>query len=475
MRLIFRVDSSSKIGIGHLARCLKLANIFNYTDIHFVCKNLDGNANFLIKENYKLHLIKSNNELRDAFEFIKILKKEISVDQNKDYIILDNYELKQKWEKKIKPYSKKLLTIDDRFRSSNADFFLNTNWFFEKNENFLKYRLSNLLLGPLYGLINKKVKKKNKRFITIYFGSNDEYNLTSQTLKHLIRLKIKNIIIILGHNFNFIQEIRKLIKGKEHIKIIHKFKNLSAIFSKTRFFIGAGGSTSTERFLYQIPSLICPVAENQQLISRFLHDKNFQQNLDKNFFFNFNKWKKAFLNLKKKEKILIKNLSYLSFEDSTKRIKNIFNNKGSNFKLIKFNEKFKKIMFNFVNQPDAIKSRFNQKYIQLNEHEKFITKLKNNSNEILYLGMFNNVISGFIRFSKKNKKDMYIDIYCCPTIRGNFFAKKMLFGGIKDILRTNKKITFIANVKKNNFKSINFFKKYFRKKGNINNISTFEY
>ena len=75
MRLIFRVDSSSKIGIGHLARCLKLANIFNYTDIHFVCKNLDGNANFLIKENYKLHLIKSNNELRDAFEFIKILKK----------------------------------------------------------------------------------------------------------------------------------------------------------------------------------------------------------------------------------------------------------------------------------------------------------------------------------------------------------------------------------------------------------------
>ena len=71
---------------------------------------------------------------------------------NKDYIILDNYELKPKWEKKIKPYSKKLLTIDDRFRSSNADFFLNTNWFFEKNENFLKYRLSNLLLGPLYGL-----------------------------------------------------------------------------------------------------------------------------------------------------------------------------------------------------------------------------------------------------------------------------------------------------------------------------------
>ena len=70
-------------------------------------------------------------------------------------------------------------------------------------------------------------------------------------------------------------------------------------------------------------------------------------------------------------------------------------------------------MFNFVNQPDAIKSRFNQKYIQLNEHEKFITKIKNNSNEILYLGMFNNVISGFIRFSKKIKK-ICILIFIAP-------------------------------------------------------------
>ena len=40
----------------------------------------------------------------------------------------------------------------------------------------------------------------------------------------------------------------------------------------------------------------------------------------------------------------------------------------------------------------------------------------------------------------------------------------MLFEGIKNTLRTKKNIIFRAKVKKNNLKSINFFKKHFKKK-----------
>ena len=69
---------------------------------------------------------------------------------------MDSYNLNQKWEKKVKPFVKRLLTIDDRIRSSSADYYLNTNWFFEKNVDFLKFNHQNLLLGPIYGLVNKK-------------------------------------------------------------------------------------------------------------------------------------------------------------------------------------------------------------------------------------------------------------------------------------------------------------------------------
>ncbi len=149
--------------------------------------------------------------------------------------------------------------------------------------------------------------------------------------------------------------------------------------------------------------------------------------------------------------------------------------KKNNFKFVKFNKKHKYILYNFVNQPDAIKSRLTQKFIGIEEHEKFISKIQKNTKESLFIGLNKNVVSGFIRFSNVGKKFTFIDIYTCPTLRGFSFAKKMLFEGIKNTLRTKKNIIFLAKVKKNNLKSINFFKKYFKKKKEIKNMCIFEY
>ena len=47
MKIVFRVDSKS-IGIGHLSRCLKLANFLKKKNL-FCNKKIKGNANFFIK------------------------------------------------------------------------------------------------------------------------------------------------------------------------------------------------------------------------------------------------------------------------------------------------------------------------------------------------------------------------------------------------------------------------------------------
>ena len=475
MKIVFRVDSSKSIGIGHLSRCLKLANFLKKKKIYFVTKKLKGNANFLLNEKYKIFYIESKNEKDDAKKFFQILRKKINFNILNDFVVMDNYALKYQWEKILKKKFIKLVTIDDRIRSSKADYFINPNWYFEKNLKFLDYRIKKLLLGPLYNLIDLKKTKRKREFIVIYFGSNDKYNYTTKSVLNLLKIKEKKIVIILGHNFRYANELNNIIKKNKSIKIINKFQNLGKILSKTRIFIGAGGSTTSERLFYKIPSLICPVVKNQELISKLLHDQKFQIVIKKKDFSNFRKWKIAFMNLKKRNIFFSKKLDTLSISQSLSRVSNLFKSKISQFKLIKFKKEHKSILYNFVNQPDAIKSRFTNEYIEIEEHSKFLSNLNLTSTERIYLGSYNKVISGFIRFTFIKKDLAFIDIYCCSTLRGKNFSKMMLFQGIKDILRTNKNIKFLARVRKENIRSLNFFKKHFTSFDFKNEIYQFKY
>ena len=102
MKIVFRVDSSKSIGIGHLSRCLKLANFLKKKKIYFVTKKLKGNANFLLNEKYKIFYIESKNEKDDAKKFFQILRKKINFNIRNDFVVMDNYALKYQWEKILK-------------------------------------------------------------------------------------------------------------------------------------------------------------------------------------------------------------------------------------------------------------------------------------------------------------------------------------------------------------------------------------
>ena len=59
--IVFRVDSSSIIGSGHLMRCLTLARQLekqHNAEIYFICRDLDGNISHLVEEaGFKLFLL----------------------------------------------------------------------------------------------------------------------------------------------------------------------------------------------------------------------------------------------------------------------------------------------------------------------------------------------------------------------------------------------------------------------------------
>ena len=116
-KIIFiRVDSSTKIGYGHLIRCISLADTLKKSfEIKFICTNLNGNLISQINKNFfevfrfnvKSQTIKIKN---DAEKTISIIKKH---GNKKSMLILYSYILSKEWENLVKPYVEKLIVIDD--------------------------------------------------------------------------------------------------------------------------------------------------------------------------------------------------------------------------------------------------------------------------------------------------------------------------------------------------------------------------
>ena len=140
MKIVFRTDSSIKMGAGHLMRCFTLADELNKQNhqITFICRNLTGNLiSLLEKKKYKViiipvvHNFTTNNiylewlgatQKYDAEQTIRVLPK------NVDLLIIDSYALDEIWHQRLRKFTKKIMVIDDLAdRSFDCDILLNQN------------------------------------------------------------------------------------------------------------------------------------------------------------------------------------------------------------------------------------------------------------------------------------------------------------------------------------------------------------
>ena len=121
MSVVFRVDASINIGIGHVMRCLTLADEIKKTDsdILFICRELKGNLRRLInKRGFEVSLIhhnlegKKNNKdfswLPDVNETIDIIRN-----INPTWLIIDHYGIDYRWHDKIRKHTNQIMVIDD--------------------------------------------------------------------------------------------------------------------------------------------------------------------------------------------------------------------------------------------------------------------------------------------------------------------------------------------------------------------------
>ena len=301
MRAVFRADSSTVIGSGHLMRCLTLAERMRKeknAEVHFISRNLEGNLHGKIKDaGFTLHVLPRhtfNEDLKGYAAWLTVPQK-LDAAETKDILqvfgkfdrlVVDNYALDITWEQEMRPFVDEIFVIDDLAnREHDCDILLDQNFYLDKEIRYvgLVPESCKLLLGPHHALLReefyearKHLRHRNGRLrnILVFYGGSD---LTNETMKALHALQVFHetqpeiaVDVIVGGSNPHQQKIKKFCEAPDvkkwmwyHLQV----SNMAEYMARADLMLGAGGSTTWERCLLELPAIVTAIADNQVRIA----------------------------------------------------------------------------------------------------------------------------------------------------------------------------------------------------------------
>ena len=272
--ILFRADSSSTIGTGHIMRDLVLASQYKDANTVFAVQDLEGNINHKIVEaGYKIEILNSNN----IEELDKLIKK-----HNIDMIIIDHYGIDYEYEKQLKIQNPtlKILSFDDTYEKHHCDILLNHNISAdEKRYKDLVPETCELRCGSKYTLLReefyheKAIKREKIYDVFIAMGGADTQNLNIQLLE-LLPTYFKVAVVTTTANEN-LEALKAYVKDKEHIDLHINSTQIAKLMNESRFAIVTPSVTVNEVYFMELPFLAIKTADNQKELFAYLLKEHF--------------------------------------------------------------------------------------------------------------------------------------------------------------------------------------------------------
>ncbi|MDR3491457.1 MAG: UDP-2,4-diacetamido-2,4,6-trideoxy-beta-L-altropyranose hydrolase [Gammaproteobacteria bacterium] len=296
MNIVFRVDSSHVMGIGHIMRCMALADVLRDKghNVDFICRDMPGNYIFALKDkNFTVielpYDIRLQKQLRVLSQYQQWLgeSKEVDLQQTLsylakmkqiDWLVVDHYGIDDNWEAACRPYVKKIMIIDDLAdRAHDCDLLLDQNYSADSMNRYvgLVTDYCKKLLGPYFALMRPEFNEARKKIINrdgkverlmVSLGGTDASNGTQKVLEaiYLSKCSSLQVDVVVGAASQHKNEIQKWCEDHQNYHFHYGAKNMAEIMGNADLAIGAGGGTTWERCCLGLPSLVIQTANNQE-------------------------------------------------------------------------------------------------------------------------------------------------------------------------------------------------------------------
>lgn len=304
MKFAFRVDASTEMGSGHLARCLSLGQSLIDLGWHvvFVVRPLDTVAEKILADHKAMEVIWLSHPSKqkaawgddspphaawakvdsreDALETIEALRE-----FQPDWVIVDHYSFDRDWHWAIASgLGCRMSAVDDLGdRDLDVNLLIDPNWDLDHESKYCG-RLPEgavTLFGPRFALLSEAYKSaapyqfsESVNSIGIFLGGTDVENyslVAARACAEINRFQGEIEILVRRTNPN-LHALLSFSAQFSNVTITTDQPNLAGFFARHDLQIGAGGGATWERCCLGVPSLLVAFAENQRRVVRELID-----------------------------------------------------------------------------------------------------------------------------------------------------------------------------------------------------------
>jgi UDP-2,4-diacetamido-2,4,6-trideoxy-beta-L-altropyranose hydrolase len=274
MKVAIRADASTRIGSGHITRCLTLANALRAggASVRFISRDLPDHLARLVRaDGHEIAPLDAGgaDELHDA-------EQSLAAAGQPDWMIVDHYGLGTAWESRVRQACR-VLSVDDVARAHDCDVLLDQNYHRNAEARYagLVPFASTLLTGPRFALLRAEFAAARQhlaprdgdvRRLLVFLGGMDADNITGAVIAALSEIGRPDIAvdIVIGAGHPKRDELTTLCASRASVTLHVQTSDMAGLLSRADLAVGAGGSATWERCALGVPTLALCVADNQR-------------------------------------------------------------------------------------------------------------------------------------------------------------------------------------------------------------------
>ena len=269
--VLFRCDASPTIGAGHVMRCLAFAETlarFGWKAIFAVNRDAKTTVPALGASGHRL------------IEVTAACDPAIVADEESSVVVIDHYGYDATYESQLAGPERVTIVFDDLAnRAHDCDILVDPTPG-RTAADYAPYvpARCRMVLGPEFAIVRSTWREHRAltrarlslglpvERIVVSMGATDPINATSRVLDAIARSSFGGRIdVVLGAGAPYIQDVSK---RRDERTVVHvEPDDLGEIVSSADLVIGAPGSSSFERAVLGLPTLMIPTADNQKFVA----------------------------------------------------------------------------------------------------------------------------------------------------------------------------------------------------------------